>query len=314
MTLSPFYLSVRQLFIFFSFTLTLLFVACQGNGTPTPAVCLDLCVEAEFQTFYQENGGERIFGKPHTGKLLTADGQIIQYFDGARLVYDPTTQTIAMTPLGSWAYEGLEFPITAAVPSSNESQTIAGFTVQDEFLRFYQNYGGEKVLGKPISPQLDEGELRVQYFENARLEWHPEAPADQQVQVGQLGRAHYLYEAYDPFTQPVAILDNTERVNSALVTAAVSAPILYEGETQTLYVVVQNPKRQPLANMEIVLTINGQPEQVLTEQTDALGTVQTSLNLPSLTAGETIDVEISVRYPGEQEPIGETMITFQTWW
>ncbi|MEZ4644270.1 MAG: hypothetical protein R3E31_16320 [Chloroflexota bacterium] len=39
-----------------------------------------------------------------------------------------------------------------------------GYAVQDEFLTFYETYSGTQLSAPPISPQLDEGGLRVQYF------------------------------------------------------------------------------------------------------------------------------------------------------
>lgn len=45
-----------------------------------------------------------------------------------------------------------------------------GYVVQGEFLRFFEEHGGLRVLGYPISPAFMYGDLEVQYFQNGRLE------------------------------------------------------------------------------------------------------------------------------------------------
>lgn len=47
-------------------------------------------------------------------------------------------------------------------------------TVGHDFLKFWQVYGGLQAFGYPIGPEQTVGGLRVQQFERARFEWHPE--------------------------------------------------------------------------------------------------------------------------------------------
>jgi hypothetical protein len=46
----------------------------------------------------------------------------------------------------------------------------AGYVVEGEFLRFFEEHGGLRVFGYPISPSFKYGDLEVQYFQNGRLE------------------------------------------------------------------------------------------------------------------------------------------------
>ena len=55
-------------------------------------------------------------------------------------------------------------------------------------LRYYEQMGGEAVLGAPLTGELREDGLIVQYFENARLEWWPQR---KQVRLSPLGRLLY---------------------------------------------------------------------------------------------------------------------------
>lgn len=60
-------------------------------------------------------------------------------------------------------------------------------TVRGEFLQFFRDRGGVELFGPPVSPELVEDGVRVQYFRNVRLEWHPDSPQPYRVQPGLLG-------------------------------------------------------------------------------------------------------------------------------
>ena len=62
-----------------------------------------------------------------------------------------------------------------------------GRTVLGPFLQFFDEHGGLDVFGPPLSEELVEDGIRVQYFQNARLELHPENPRPYRVQPGLLG-------------------------------------------------------------------------------------------------------------------------------
>ncbi|MDM8531902.1 hypothetical protein QUF63_12080 [Anaerolineales bacterium HSG25] len=62
-----------------------------------------------------------------------------------------------------------------------------GYTVQGEFLHFFEQYGGEESLGQPISSEMLVDGWTMQYFEHGRLERHPENDARYRITVGWLG-------------------------------------------------------------------------------------------------------------------------------
>lgn len=62
-----------------------------------------------------------------------------------------------------------------------------GYTVQGDFLRFFQSYGGEASLGLPLTAEMIVDGWRVQYFEKGRLELHPENEPAYRITVGWLG-------------------------------------------------------------------------------------------------------------------------------
>ena len=75
-------------------------------------------------------------------------------------------------------------------PSSSESERYfeeTNISVKGEFLSFFESYGGVESLGNPLSNELKVGGWQVQYFENGRLEYHPENEPAYRVTVGWLG-------------------------------------------------------------------------------------------------------------------------------
>lgn len=66
------------------------------------------------------------------------------------------------------------------------------YAVQGEFLVFFKRYGGVESLGYPLTEEVVVKGWRVQYFENGRLEYHPENEAAYRVTVGWLGDLLHL--------------------------------------------------------------------------------------------------------------------------
>ncbi|HHS96688.1 MAG TPA: hypothetical protein ENK08_02115 [Chloroflexi bacterium] len=73
------------------------------------------------------------------------------------------------------------------VPSRYFSRT--GHYVVGPFLEFFDRYGGLRIFGYPESEFFYDARigLWVQFFDNARMEWHPENPEPYKVQLGLLG-------------------------------------------------------------------------------------------------------------------------------
>jgi hypothetical protein len=71
-----------------------------------------------------------------------------------------------------------------------------GHTVRGEFLRFFLIYGGGESLGYPLTEEIVVDGWTVQYFENGRLEFHPENEPAYRITVGWLGEL--LHRAQPP--------------------------------------------------------------------------------------------------------------------
>jgi len=273
-------------------------------------------VADQLDVFYQQNGGTRNFGYTLTEAFPDGD-MLVQYFQRMRLEYDLSRNDIFIAPLGEWAVPALDNQILAPVAPSVHSRLFeeTGFTVQDEFLTYYETNNGEVLFGPPISPQLDEGGARVQYFQNARLEWHPDAPLEYRVQVGRLGESHYrdqgIYE--DPVhgqAIPSAGLDE------AVLFANVMSPIQYEGDEQVIYVDVatQDGRRRVQAvSVEATAYYESGSKTIELPDTDGLGHTQGALKLDDATPGQDIKVIIEA-FGATNELIGSTSLTYTKWW
>jgi hypothetical protein len=62
-----------------------------------------------------------------------------------------------------------------------------GHNIQGEFLTFFDKYGGEAIFGLPRTEEFIQDGLKVQYFQRARMEYHPYNPAPYRVQLTLLG-------------------------------------------------------------------------------------------------------------------------------
>lgn len=276
-------------------------------------------VAPDFLDFYTQMGGQRLLGDPITEMFVAeADGRSLQYFQNIRLEYDAARQQISITPLGQWALDGLNQQVLAPTPEDSQTRAFpnTAYTLQDEFLAFYNEHDGETLLGQPISDQLNVDDLRVQYFSNGRLEWRPEAPTNLRVQLSPLGQAHFDNEMR--FTYQNSRVDAAP-VPSAGVTAAhinayVKAPILYGGETQTLYVTAQTSSGAPVTGLllDLTLAFGAESQTITLGPTDDNGQITYPLTT-AVPPGEEVTLRLQAK-GNDGRIIGETIISFKTWW
>ncbi len=73
------------------------------------------------------------------------------------------------------------------VEAQSGSVNLNGHNISGPFLTFFNERGGLRIFGYPITEAFDYSGLRVQYFQKARMELHPENPPDYLVQLGLLG-------------------------------------------------------------------------------------------------------------------------------
>jgi hypothetical protein len=147
-----------------------------------------------------------LFGYPISGEIeqRLEDGRTytVQYFERARMEFHPehegTPHEVLLGQFGRRIVAGVPGAPTAPVADARHGRYFpeTGHNVLDgAFLDFWQSNGGLAVFGYPLSEEfmqtLEDGKrYKVQYFERARLEFHPEqAGSPYAVQLGQFGRA-----------------------------------------------------------------------------------------------------------------------------
>ena len=148
--------------------------------------------------FWTQLGGVPLLGLPLT-EPFTLAGRRVQVTERAMLVFG--SDGISLAPLGRLLSVAHRSPPLAPIPDSPSRRYFprTGHTLAGAFLRFWQTQQGSVVLGEPIAEPDQEvngdgsGRLyTVQWFENGRLEWHPEqADPRFQVELGRVG-AEYL--------------------------------------------------------------------------------------------------------------------------
>jgi hypothetical protein len=150
-----------------------------------------------FLRFWWENGQVPIFGYPLTDEL-SEGGRTVQYFERARLEYFPelkgTPYEVQLGHLGRRLVHGrteAAFRPIGPVGESPDRDYIEAtrHTIAYAFKRFWQENGGVRLFGYPLSEELSEDGRTVQYFERARFEYDAaRRGTPDEVQLSHVGR------------------------------------------------------------------------------------------------------------------------------
>ena len=298
------------------FALLLLLPAC-SESAPAPGLATNtILVAPEFTSYYAAFGGERIFGAPQTNPLVNPDtGQVIQYFQRMRLDFDPSlpaADQVYPFALGEWAYTDSSAAELVAIDPAAPSRMIAGaeYAVAEPFLSLYEAYDGETLFGLPISPRIWQGDIRTQYFENARLEWHPGFPEGERVQVGLLGQAHWL--ATKPAGFEIAFSASAlAGLPSVKLTTAVEFPLLYDDTTQIVHIKAMADQR-PVPELALELRLDADTSPIPLGRTNRDGSLHAALPEQPWSAGEWVELTI-LALNADGDILAEQLVRFRKW-
>lgn len=155
-----------------------------------------------FPRFNAEREPLRVFGYPITGMSLDGDGNEIQVFERQVMrhvkgawpdKHDVLLDLVGRTVAHIKGYVGLDqLPIHPAFKQAKAKDGARYFkethhNLSAGFLAFWEQHGGLDIFGLPLSEEFDEGGLRVQYFERARMEWHKKNTPPYDILLGLLG-------------------------------------------------------------------------------------------------------------------------------
>ncbi len=153
-----------------------------------------------FKGYWEANGGLAQFGFPLTepfSEKSVDDGKsyTVQYFERARFEHHPekagTPYEVMLGFLGKAFH-----PPDPAVKAASDARFFAetGHNLRGRFREYWEQRGGLAIYGLPLTEEFEEvsptngQKYKVQYFERARFEAHPENPAPNDVLLGHLGR------------------------------------------------------------------------------------------------------------------------------
>ncbi len=159
-------------------------------------------LQGAFARYWREQGGLDQFGYPITGELIepdprTGQARTVQYFERNRFDLFPefadTPYAVQLGRLGEIAlqrqgvaWQSLPRRQTGDSPCLFFAET--GRQLCPPFRERWEQAGGLRRHGLPLTDAFEEGGRLVQYFERSRFEAHPENPPPFQVQLGLLTR------------------------------------------------------------------------------------------------------------------------------
>ena len=279
-------------------------------------------VSGEFLEFFDRYGGRKIFGYPLTIEF-EENGRRVQCFQRVRMEKYPDLPRGHQVRLALLGEElGYRLP---PIPESEIPRDThpdrryfaeTGHTVSFAFLDFFRENGGLDVFGYPITEWDIEPSGRIsQYFQRAKMEWYPENPPGQRVQLGALGIIYVetfvdpIYKAPEsPLILEVTPTPSRTKLGTrnaptgiaslrAMVTVKHSIIGLDDAQTAYVYVFDQSNRGVEGASVEIEVQYEGEQVQRLTPgSTNADGHIQIDFSMVKPSPAYVVIVNVNVRY------------------
>lgn len=275
-------------------------------------------VTGAFWAFYNNSPEPlRLFGYPITETFTDNNGHQVQYFQRARL--DQHDGAIEVAPLGKLLYdEGAPLAPVSTNSAMCRRFPETGKSVCYAFLQFYDKYNGAQYFGLPISALEErDGGRFVQYFENVRMEWHPNAAEGEKVVLTHLGRLYFDDYVNNPdLTRWVSAGSNIIAAPLELQAHAfVKEALLPANASQTLYVIVQDHQFQPLQGANLLVTLHfpdGTVKDARPAPTNENGISEFFFPVPdTYEVDEVVQVTVQAVYNGSETT---TTTWFRIWW
>ena len=271
-------------------------------------------VKGDFLRFYRSASNPTlVFGYPITEQFTNKDGKTVQYFQRAR--FEQAGSVVMQTPIGRATYTpGRQLVVNN--PLACRQFEVTGYSVCYAFLEFFDQHGGISRFGNPISPFEFHNNQIVQYFENARFEWHPGQPEGQRIGLTNLGRIYFDQLGEDrAFKNPVArgLGDQQSPVLSLRVRAFPAKAVTTSSNQQTIYILVQDQNLQPVPNASGTATIRLASGSTLQQNIEVSGNGVGTLTFAfkGQPNGKLVNINITVTY-GDLH--GKTTTSFRIWY
>jgi hypothetical protein len=295
----------------------------------------DCYVCDRFLEFFDARGGVEIFGYPLTEEFddPTHNGLRVQYFQRARMEWHPHNPEPYQVQLGLLAdelgYNTYPPARPEQIPATNsalhhyfpETQHVVSYA----FLDYFREKGGLDIFGYPRSEFMYEAGYVVQYFQRARMEWHPEDDTGSQMRLTKIGEI-YIDEFGIPDNYEVTVRidpDPSQRQATKLnISASVRYAITGRQGVQTVFVYVNDQQYQPIqgANVQIVVQYQSGAQPYELEPTDASGFTKWSFDILPSPPGKRVVIDVTVTYDNMvgttqyNRVTGTTQTFFLPWW
>jgi len=266
---------------------------------------------------------ELLYGLPITDEFpsAAAGGRKVQYFEHVRFELrsdNPLELRVVKSELGRTLYDQEPPGMVIPLPQGDTGCQFfkeTGFQVCYAFLDFFDTYGGIDQFGYPISDLEEHDTFAVQYFQFARLEYHPEQPAGKEVILTDVGRRYFtLFE--DPRLALPVTNGAPHIITELQVQAYVSQPVMLADGEQTVYVVVQDQSLAPVAGAQVTIalrpsSLSAANRFALPEgTTDDKGIARITFPLRDQANGM-VEIVVSASYDDLKK---KTITSYRVWW
>ncbi|RLC61205.1 MAG: hypothetical protein DRI48_11020 [Chloroflexi bacterium] len=280
----------------------------------------------EFLEYFNTRGGAEIFGYPRTKRFTDPErGLEVQYFQRARMELHPYNPEPYKVLLGLLVDElGYRFPKATDIPPNGPLHHYfaeTGYVVSYAFLDYFREKGGLDIFGYPRSEFMYEEGYIVQYFQRARMEWHPEIVSGPQMRLTNIGdiyleRFNVPEEYIQPEEQesPAGIMIPPEVIVTQLnVSASVRNIITGREGTQTVFVYVTDQRQQPVQGALVSMVVNYQSgeQHYNFEPTNESGFSSRSFDILPALPGRKVVIDVAVTY---NDLMATTQTFFLPWW
>ena len=273
-------------------------------------------------SYFNATGGLARYGYPITDEYVDPQtGLLVQYFQNARLEWHPGNPDPYKIQLGLLGDDlGKRTPgiPVIKIPSAADPNCYyfpeTGHTACFKFLEYWRNNGGLDLFGYPITEYMIENGRIVQYFQRAKMEWYPDKPEGQRMQLSPLGTIYYDFAQLDRNrlkANPKSA--GFGQVTSIRARASVLDAVVARGGPQTAYIFVTDQLGNPLSNVAVTLIVHfagGDQSFTLPPTNDQGATFQT-FNVGKAVPGTIVSMEFIVAYPGLRQM--RTRTSYMVW-
>lgn len=268
----------------------------------------------EFLAFFETQGGGEVFGLPITEAFDDPRlGMQVQYFQRVRMEWQSHNPGPYNVQLGLLVDElGYIFPPVSEDQILSYNDAFHHYfpetdhVVSYAFLDYFNEKGGLDIFGYPRSEFMYEDGFIVQYFQRARMEWHPESASGEQMRLTNLGEVYLErfgipgdYDEPLPWPQTSAATPAANRYITKLnVSASVRYAIIEREGTQTVFVYVNDQAHHPVEGAVVKMVIHYQSGDQLHEfePTNASGFTRGSFEILPSTSRRSVAIEVTATY------------------